>query len=66
MGVSLTSSMPQIFKEDRSSWSYVRLRVADNTFPEKETLLQERRGDREWETFINEELKELYSLHNYF
>ena len=63
MGNSLTSSVSQIFKEGRSSRS---LRVADKTFPEKETLLQQKRGDKMRETFINEELKELYSLLNYF
>jgi len=51
------------FKVDRSSRT---LRVADKTFPEKKTLLQQKRGDKERETFINEELKELYSLLNYF
>jgi hypothetical protein len=63
MGKSLTSSVSQIFKEGRSSRG---LRVADKTFPEKETLLQQKRGDKERETFINEELKELYFLLNYF
>jgi hypothetical protein len=63
MGNSLTSSVSQILKEDRSSRS---LRVADKTFLEKETLLQRRRGDKERETLITEELKELYSLLNYF
>jgi hypothetical protein len=63
LGNSLTSSVSQIFQEDRSSRI---LRVDDKTFPEKETLLQQKRGDKERETFINEELKELYSLLNYF
>jgi hypothetical protein len=53
----------QTLKEDRSSRS---LRVADKTFLEKETLLQQRRGDKEREALITEELKELYSLLNYF
>ena len=60
---SLTSLVSQIFKDDRSSSS---LRVADETFLEKETLLQQRRGDKKRETLITEELKELYSLLNYF
>jgi len=63
MDNSLTSTVSQIFKEGRSSRS---LRVAEKTFPEIETLLQQKRGDKEWEKFINEELKELYSLLNYF
>jgi hypothetical protein len=62
-GNSLTSSVSQIFKEGRSSRN---VRVADKTSPEKETLPQQKKGNKEGETFINEKLKELYSLLNYF
>ena len=61
-GNSSTSSVSEIFKEGRSSRSWG---VDDKTFPEKETLLQQK-GDKERETVINENLKDLYSLLNYF